>query len=420
MRTVHKKLTVVCIISVLLSISFQARGEDKILIGMSAAFSGPSRDLGFELYNGMNAYFEHVNKKGGVNGKRIELIAYDDGYNPIPAINNTLRLIDKDSVFVLLGYVGTPTVTRVLPLLKLYEDRNVYLFFPFTGAEPQRKPPYDQFVFNLRPSYAQETAGLVQKFIEAGRSKIAVFYQADAYGRSGWDGVRQELKKQGLEIAAEATYRRGDEYSSSYEEQVEIIKNSGADAVISIGAYEASAGFVRDAREGGLDVPIANVSFVGSESMLELLLQEGERNGKDYTQGLINSEVVPNFLDESIPAVKEYREIMSVYTPKTPPTLVFEDELDHFPDNKRGKYGFVGFEGFLNAKILTEVLTRLGDYQDKNKISDTVDNISDFDLGLDETASFGPDDNQGLNTVYFNAVQNGRFVPIEDWSKFKK
>ena len=420
MRAFLKTISIILSIYFLAGIYTYADEENNIRIGMSAAFSGPSRDLGYELYNGMNAYFEQVNRSGGINGKKIELIAFDDGYDPIPAINNTLSLIDRDQVFALLGYVGTPTVTRVLPLLKLFENRDIYLFFPFTGAEPQRKPPYDEFVFNLRPSYAQETAGLVQKFTEAGRPKIAVFYQADAYGRSGWDGVRKELDRHGLKIVGEATYKRGEEFSSSFDEQVEIIKRSNPDAVISIGAYEASAGFIRDAREGGLNVPIANVSFVGSESMLDLLVQEGERTGKDYTLTLINSEVVPNFLDDSIPAVREYRDIMSRYTPQNPPTLMFEDGQNHFPDNRRGKYGFIGFEGFLNAKLLTEVLKRLGDHPDKSKITQTVETISGYDIGIGEKVSFAPGDNQGLSTVYFNTVENGRFVPIKNWEQFKK
>ena len=110
-----------------------------IVLGMSAAFKGPSRELGIELYRGAMAYIEHVNRNGGVNGRKIIITAYDDSYNPIPAIENTVRLIEKDNAFLLLNYVGTPTVTRILPLLKKYSDKHIYLFFPFTGAQPQRE-----------------------------------------------------------------------------------------------------------------------------------------------------------------------------------------------------------------------------------------------------------------------------------------
>src|SRR5262249_10195202 len=198
---------------------------------------------------------------------KIVIKAYDDNYNPIPAIANTVHLIEKDWPFVLFGYVGTPTVTRILPLLKRYEDRSAYLFFPFTGAEPHRRPPYDQFVFNLRASYRQETAGLVDHLVAVGRKRIAVFYQIDAYGRNGWEGVRSALGRHGLRLAGEATYRRGTTYAASLRPQVDVLRRADPDAIIAVGAYAACAAFVRDARDSGWDVPIANVSFVGSENL---------------------------------------------------------------------------------------------------------------------------------------------------------
>ena len=115
--------------------------NDEIVLGVSAAFSGPSRGLGTELYRGAKSYFNHINENGGVNGRKIVLKLYDDGYQPDPCVQNTVKLMLEDQVFLLFGYVGTPTVTRVLPMLKKFQDQQVYLFFPFTGAQPQREPP---------------------------------------------------------------------------------------------------------------------------------------------------------------------------------------------------------------------------------------------------------------------------------------
>ena len=129
--------------------------DGKIVLGMSAAFSGPSRGLGSELYRGARSYFNHVNENGGVGGRQIVFKLYDDGYQPDPCVKNTMKLMVEDRVFLLFGYVGTPTVTRALPLLKKFQDERVYLFFPFTGAQPQREPPYGNFAFNLRASYRQ-------------------------------------------------------------------------------------------------------------------------------------------------------------------------------------------------------------------------------------------------------------------------
>lgn len=380
---------------------------------MSAAFRGPTGGLGTELYRGSMAYMEYVNSLGGVHGKKIRMKAYDDGYNPIPAIENTIRLIEKDNVFLLFDYVGTPTVTRVLPILKSYSDRDVYLFFPFTGAQPHRQPPYEEFVFNLRASYHQETEGLVDRLISIGRKKIAVFYQADAYGRSGWNGVRMTLSRYGLKIVGEATYKRGTQYSESLKKQVEILMKSDADAVISIGAYAACAAFIRDARDAGWDVPIANVSFVGSEFLINLLLKTGKERGKDYTSNLINSQVVPSYEDTSLQAVRQYRELMDRYNPM-PPQGLMEEEYRPL------RYSFVSFEGFLNAKLLVEILKRMGQNPEKARIQKVVESMKNLNIGIDEKVSFGPDRHQGLNKVYYTTYENGRFVPVQDWNRWRK
>ena len=383
--------------------------DSEIVLGMSAAFSGPSRGLGIELFRGASAYFEHVNRNGGVRGRKIVLKTYDDGYQPDPAVKNTLTLMLEEEVFALFGYVGTPTVTRVLPMLKKFQERQIYLFFPFTGAQPQREPPYGGFAFNLRASYRQETAGLVQNFVDIGRKRIAVFYQADAYGRSGWAGVRQALKPYGERIAGEATYRRGSKFTGVMRDQVEILKASRPDAVICIGAYAACAAFLRDAVDLGLQVPIANVSFVGSENLLNLITQ-GRDDGERYTDLLVNSQVVPSYHDTSIPAVKQYQELMALYAPSAPQELLKENYTPF-------SHSFVSLEGFLDAKMMVEILDRLGERPERGALEEAVFSITEYDLGIGEAVSFGPERRQGLQKVYYTVVDEGRFVPLHNWQK---
>jgi ABC-type branched-subunit amino acid transport system substrate-binding protein len=392
--------------------SQQAQADD-IVVGMSAALTGPSSALGIELYRGSMAYLEHVNRTGGINGRKIFIKAYDDSYDPIPAVENTITLIERDKVFLLFGYVGTPTVTRILPLLKRYSDKHIYLFFPYTGAQPQREAPYDEFVFNLRSSYRHETQGLVDHFVQVGRKRIAVFYQADAYGRSGWDGVRRALEKYNLKIVGEATYRRGTEYGQSFAEQVSILQKANPDAIISIGAYAAAAAFIRDARDAAWDIPIANVSFVGSERMLNVLLESGKARGKDYTTNLINSQVVPSYEDTFLPAVRQYRELIDKYDPMPPQELIGKEY-------KPLQYSFVSFEGFLNAKLLVEILRRMGTTTDTAHLQEAVEALSDYDIGIDVPVSFGPRKHQGLDVVYYTTVRDGRPIPIQDWQVWAK
>src|SRR5262249_11524109 len=187
----------------------QDASQRVIRLGMSADFSASARALSIELYRGAMAYLLPLNNAGGVNGRRVVIKGYDDQYEPALAIRNTLKLMAEDDVFALFSYVGTPTMNRTLPLLQMHHDNHFLLLSPFTGAATSRIPPYDQLSFNLRASYDQEMKGLVDPFVAVNRTRIAVFYQADAYGRAGWGGLREALDEHGLETAGEATYRRG-------------------------------------------------------------------------------------------------------------------------------------------------------------------------------------------------------------------
>jgi len=389
------------------------RSPGGYVLGMSADFSGQSRGLGVELYRGAAAYFTQLNRAGGINGRPVVLVALDDGYQPEPAIRNTVELLRRGDILCLFGYVGTPTVTRVLPLLGGGAGTAKPLFFPFTGAQPQREPPHHRHVFNLRASYRQEVAGLVNRFVSLGRKRVAVLYQADAYGRSGWDGACRALAVHGLNLAGEATYRRGIGFDTSMAEQVRILARSRPDAIIVVGTYAPGAAFIRDARDAGLDVPIANLSFVGSENMLELLVSLGRERGRDYTRHLVNSQVVPSYEDMSLPAVCEYRRLMDALDPAPP------EGADPLPRTFR--YSFAGFEGYLNAVVMARVLRSLDENPALGLVG-AAESVRDMDLGIDVPVSFGPDRRQGLDRVYFTTVEGGAFVPVSEahWEAWRR
>lgn len=383
---------------------------DDIVIGVSAALTGQSSGLGTELSRGADAYIRYVNENGGIRGHRIVLKVYDDGYQPAAAVKNTVKLIESDKVLALFNYVGTPTTTQVLPLLKLYSENNIYLFCAFTGAEALRTPPYSDFVFNLRASYREEVEEMVRNFLSIGRKRIALFYQADAYGRSGWEAARRALKAQGLKIVSEATYHRGTGFEASMKEQVNILKAGNPDAVISVGSYAAVAAFIRDARDQGLEAPIANVSFVGSNNLLNLLIQTGKQSGKDYTGNLVNMQVVPSYEDTSIPAVAEYRKMMQHYEPMQQASAARDAQ----------GLSFVSFEGFLNAKLFVEVVRRAGTSPNGDQIRRAAESLNDFDLGLPERVTFSATRHQALNRVYPTTVKNGEFFPLTSWDVWRR
>jgi ABC-type branched-subunit amino acid transport system substrate-binding protein len=403
----------------------QGVGRGEIRLGMSADFSASARALSIELYRGAMAYLIPLNKAGGVNGRRVEITAYDDRYDPDLAIQNTLRLM-KDDVFALFSYVGTPTMIRTLPLLRMRQAEDFLLFFPFTGDETNRIPPYDKFTFNLRASYDQETKGLVDHFIAVHKTRIAVFYQADAYGRAGWAGVRAALAKYGLKIAGEATYRRGSPFDQSYDPQVAVMESLKPDAVICIGTYRACAGFVRDMRDRGVDSPVATISFGGGDVMLKLLSGAERKLNKDYTSRLVSSEVVPSYQEDTRPVVREYREAMERYRDAImpPDSLVYPDGKTPESEYAPLPYSFLSFEGYLNAKLFVAILQRMGANPRRADLAQTALTTGNFDLGLGQPLSFGgpADRRQASDQVYYAVVRDGRFVPLPDgeWEAWVK
>jgi len=404
----------------------QGGSPSEIRLGMSADFTAGSRGLGIELFRGATAYLLPVNAAGGVDGRRIVIKPYDDQYDPDLAIRNTIELMDQDNVFALFGYVGTPTMNRTLPLLRMHQDRDFLLLFPFTGADTNRIPPYDRFSFNLRASYEQETSGLVEHFIRIHRSRIAVYYQDDAYGRAGWAGVRNALAKHGLDISGEATYRRGTPFDHSYDGQVAIMQRVAPDAVICAASYAAAAGFVRDMRNRGVKCPIATISFVGSEAMLGLLSAAGKSSNKDYTSRLVSSEVVPSYYDDSFPVVREFREAMD----RRPQDLMPPDAL-LYPDGKTPqreyaplRYSFISLEGYLDAKLLVMILRRMGHVPQRAGLAAAVMGLGGFDLGMRQTCSFGGSTGrrQASDQIYYTVVKDGRFVSFREseWEAWAK
>jgi ABC-type branched-subunit amino acid transport system substrate-binding protein len=177
--------------------------NNRIVLGQSAAFSGPAAQLGIQMNMGAKVYFNALNAAGGVNGSTIELRTLDDGYEPDRCKANTEKFI-RDDVFGLFGYVGTPTCLAALPLVV---DAKVPFFGPFTGAEALRDP-FHRTVFHLRASYYDETALIVKQLTSLGLKKIAVFYQNDAYGKAGLEGVTRALKSQDLAPVALGTVER--------------------------------------------------------------------------------------------------------------------------------------------------------------------------------------------------------------------
>ena len=336
------------------------------------------------------AYLDRVNKKGGVHGRRIKLIVEDDQYEPEPAVQNTSRLINEYQVFFLFDYVGTPTLTRVLPLLKYYESQKIVNVAPLSGASPQRKPPYDRYIFNIRASYQEEATALVRYLYSRGCRRIGFLGQADAFGKSGESEVTKALAVYGLHLADSVSYRRNQSPDTRMSAQVDMLKQAGSDSVIIFGVFGPCAAFIRDARLSGWNVPIANVSSVSSYALLEELALYRDARHPDLSANLINCQVVPPPERTDLPLVADF--------------------VKNGPAPTRR---FIPLEGWLNAAVITEALRRAGPKPSREKFAAAMESLGDWDPGIGVKLRFSKSSHQGMHKVWLTVSKNGRWESVD-------
>jgi len=352
---------------------------DKIVFGEAAAFEGPAAALGTGMREGIQAAFAEVNKAGGVNGRKLELISVDDSYEPTKSIEATKKLINDDKVFALLGPVGTPTSSATQPIAT---EAGVPFIAPFTGAEFLRNP-FKPNVVNVRASYFQETEEMVERLTkDRGIKNIAILYQDDGYGRAGLAGVQKALEKRGMKLVSEGSYERN---TIAVKAALLNIRKGNPEAVIMIGAYKPCAEFIKLARQVKLDAVFMNVSFVGSNALAKELGDAGK--------GVVITQVVPFPEDASVPLVASYQAALKAVDANAQP-------------------GFVSLEGYMAGRLVIEALKKVPGEPTRKALLDTI-LANSFDLG-GITLAYGKDDNQGMDQVFLTVIQGeGKFKPVK-------
>jgi branched-chain amino acid transport system substrate-binding protein len=346
----------------------------EIRIGMVNAQSGPAAGLGAGMQAGVEAYLARINRAGGVNGRAINLIVKDDGYEPQRSAELTEQLIKAHQVFALLGYVGTPTSRAALPIAMQAE---VPYLFPFTGAEFLRTP-LKKWAFNLRASYFDETEELVERISkDLGSQKIALLMQDDSFGEAVKSGLAGALDKRGMQIYAEARIQRN---SLQVADALAALKRSTPDAIVFVGTYQQLAAAIKQAKATGITAHFFTVSFIGTENFIAAAGADGD--------GVYITQVMPSPHDRSLPVVQEY-----------------------LADIKPSEIGYASLEGYLGAKVFVTALASTGAQPTRAELADALQFLN-TDLGGFKVA-FSPSNHQGSTAVFLTRVQAGQAVPVE-------
>jgi branched-chain amino acid transport system substrate-binding protein len=354
------KVAVTALVSIGASSSLMA-----LEIGQSAALKGPASALGTEMQRGAQAYFK---------GSGINLQTMDDKYEPKLCVKNTKALLAKN-VDALFGYVGTPTSKACVPLAM--KAKKIF-FGPFTGAgflADAKKNPYS---FSVRGSYDAETELMVDSLVAKGIKKIAIFVQDDGFGAVGKSGVLKALKKHGLELAGEGRYKRN---TIAVKAGADKVIASGAEGVITVGAYKPCGTAIKYLRKKGFNGPIINISFVGSKALAKIV--------KGKAKNVFITQVVPNPWDTSIAIVKEYQAKVG------------------------SNFGFISLEGYITAKIFDIGVKKAGaKANDSDALKSALETIN-VDLGGIK-ATFGPNDHRALDKIYLTVInEDGSFSYVK-------
>lgn len=362
-----------------------------LTLGMSVALSGPAKELGRQMKLGVDTALAVANEAGGVAGRKLELIALDDGYEPARTKEAMKELVEVKKVFAIVGNVGTPTSEVAVP----YANEKKTLFFgAFTGAGLLRKDPPDRYVFNYRASYAEETATVVRWLVEVKKirpAEIAVFAQQDSFGDAGFAGVAKALRKYGR--APDEILRVGFKRNTlELQEAVDgILKNrKTVKAIVTVAPYRPAAKFVEEIKRQQLDVILSNVSFVGATAFADEMRQLG---GK-FASGVIVTQVVPP-IDSNATSVIGYRNALQKYFPGEKPD-------------------FVSLEGYIVGSLFVEGLRRAGANLTTDGVIEALEGIHDLDLGIGTKLSFGLSEHQASHKVWGTVLNEAAQYQVLD------
>ena len=354
--------------------------SDRILFGQAAALEGPSSALGQGMRQGILAAFAEINAKGGVHGRKLELISRDDGYDPDRSVVQTTKLIEEDKVFALIGAVGTPTTAATVPIA---QARNVPFIGPFTGAAFLRAPELHNVV-NIRASYSAEAEAWIKHLTEDLHVKsIAIFYQDDIFGRDGLAGVKLALEKRNMELTAEATFERNTKAVGS---ALRTLKRAEPEAVVMVGTYGPCAKFIKLAHESGFNPIFVNISFVGANALAKELGTEGK--------GVIVSQVVPFPWDASVKVVADYQAAEKALDPGLKPE-------------------FVSLEGYLSGRLVAAALEQTGPNPTRADMLRVINDVGRFDIS-GTIMTFGPKKYDASSKVFLTVIQrDGTFKAVD-------
>jgi branched-chain amino acid transport system substrate-binding protein len=356
--------------------------DTEIRIGQTMPYSGPASAYG-SIGKIEQAYFRMINDQGGVNGRKVNLISYDDAYNPPKTVEQTRKLVESDEVLLTYQGLGTPAQAAVQ---KYLNDKKIPQMLVSSGAT--RFSDYKQFPWTMayNPNYQSEAHIYAQLILkDYPNAKIAILYQNDDFGKDYVKGLKDALgDKAARMIVSEASYETSD---PTVDSQIVKLKNSGADLFFDVTTPKFAAQAIKKAAElGWKPVHLMNINSTGVSQVMQPA-------GPENSKGIISVNYGKDPLDPqwaNDEGMKRFKAFMAKYAPEADANSTFSSY------------------GYSTAQLMAEILKRCGDDLTRAnvmKVATSLGNISS-DLALPGmSVQTAPDDyriNKQFKLMKFN------------------
>ena len=350
----------------------QTRGD--IVIGQPADLTGPQKASVKEMTDAARAYFDKINKAGGIDGRKLVLRSVDDGFDPKRSVTAANELIAQKNVLALALGRGTANAEAVM---KVAGDAKVPVVGYVGGSLLLHSPP-KRYFFNLRPPYRVEAERAIGQLVAQGASRIATVYTDDAFGKDAVEGFYEGLKANKLEAATIATIPRGE---AKVEDAVAKIMASKADAVVGICIVKSCSLVAKGLRAAGYTGKFLSLSNTSSSTYVKEL--------GDVARGIIVTQVFP--APDSV-------------------AIALSNDFQKLADEYKFEKSYTSMEGYVNARVLVEAIKRAGPNPTREGLVKALESMHKFDLG-GFVISYGPEDRSGSTLVNLTIIgRNGRFM----------
>jgi branched-chain amino acid transport system substrate-binding protein len=365
--------------------------DTEIKVGNINPYSGPASAYGL-IGKTIGAYFNKVNAEGGINGRKINYISYDDHYSPPKAVEQARKLVESDEVLLIFQSLGTPSNTAIQ---KYMNSKKVPQLFVATGATKWGDPKNFPWTMGWQPTYQSE-GRIYAKFLLANHpnGKVGILYQNDDYGKDYVKGLKDGLgDKAKSMIVAEVPYETSD---PTVDSQMVRLKASGADVFFNVTTPKFAAQAIKKAAEIGWQ-PVHLLNNV-SQSVGSVLKPAGLENAKGiYSSYYLKDANDPQWQDD--PAMKEWRAFMDKYFPEGDKTSSFTTY------------------GYAVAQTLEQVLRQCGDDLTRENVMKQAANLKNLQIGLllpGIKINTSPDDYYPIEQMQMQRFNGERWEPVGD------